>query len=201
MRPQYNRKTSPKVIGGLVQRKNNHVPTAQRGYVVDRKRPGNGYRHVLKKKDIHDFTDILPDWGAVSEGIEAVVLDAGNEFYEGLYKHYSREGTGVIWLTAWPKDPWLYIDPAYFNAHRLHYDKLNVIYERSGTDWSCHFTDAQAKGFLLLHIFLHEFGHHVDRLRSRKKDRTAGGDDFAEAYANRMFEEVWPAYVEKFGEP
>jgi len=35
MRPIYNRKTSPKVIGGHVQRKNNHVKTARLGYVLD----------------------------------------------------------------------------------------------------------------------------------------------------------------------
>ncbi len=57
----FNRKTSPKVIGGLVQRKNKHTKTARTGYLVDRKRAGKGYRHVLKKKDIHDFTDIIPD--------------------------------------------------------------------------------------------------------------------------------------------
>lgn len=79
----YNRKTSPKVIGGLVQRKNNHTRTARLGYVVDRYRPGKGYRHVLKKKDVHDFTDLIPGWDTYSEGIESIILDVGNESYDG----------------------------------------------------------------------------------------------------------------------
>ncbi len=48
----YNRKTSPKVIGSLVQRKNSHSKTARNGYVVDRKRAGKGYRHILKKAEV-----------------------------------------------------------------------------------------------------------------------------------------------------
>ena len=102
MNRPFNRKTSPKVIGGLVQRKNNHKPTAAEGYVVDRIRPGKGYKHVVSKKDIHDFTDLIPDWGEISVGIESIILDSGDEFTDGYYRHYNREGTGVIWLSAWP---------------------------------------------------------------------------------------------------
>ncbi len=70
MLTKYNRKTSPKVIGDHVLRKNNHNKTARGGYVVDRYRPANGFKHIMKKKDIHDFTDIIPDWKVVSEGME-----------------------------------------------------------------------------------------------------------------------------------
>ena len=90
----YNRKTSPKVIGGLTQRKNNHSKTARLGYVVDRQRAGKGYKHVLKKKDIHDFTDIIPEWEKVSIGIESIVIDAGHEYRDGLYRHYKPVSYG-----------------------------------------------------------------------------------------------------------
>ena len=201
MRSQYNRRTSSKVVGGLVQRKNNHVPTAQTGYVVDRVRPGKGYRHVLKKKDIHDFTDIVPDWVSASQGIESIVLDSGSDFQDGLYRHYKREGTGIILLSAWPEGLWVTQRRDYFEEHEWHYDRLGVVCERAGADWNCHFTETQARAFLLLHIFLHELGHHVDKLRSKKQNRMAGGESFAEAYANRVMEEIWHAYVEKFGQP
>jgi hypothetical protein len=197
----YNRKTSPKVIGGLVQRKNNHFKTARNGYVVDRKRAGKGYRHVIKKKDIHDFTDIIPDWEVICEGIESIILGAGDEFLDGLYRHYNYEDTGIIWLSAWHENLWVEFNDAYFKQHQWHFDMLGVVYEKKVEEWSCHFTETQAKGFMLLHIFLHELGHHVDKLRSRKKNIIRGGEEFAENYANQTLVEIWPDYCAKFGQP
>jgi len=197
----YNRKTSPKVIGGQVQRKNNHTKTARLGYVVDRKPAGKGYRHVLKKKDIHDFTDIIPSWRSVCNGIESIILDAGDEFYDGLYRHYSYEGTGIIWLSAWTDKMWIDLNNDYFVEHQWHFDKLGVAYERKSDEWCCHFTESQAKAFMLLHIFLHELGHHVDKLQSKNQNVIKGGEVFAENYANKLFDEIWPAYIEKFGKP
>ncbi len=201
----YNRKTSPKVIGGLVQRKNNHSKTARNGYVVDRKRAGKGYRHILKKKDIHDFTDIVPEWEIICEGIESIILDTGDEFIDGLYSHYNYEGTGIIWLSAWSDDLWVDFNEAYFKQHQWLFDMLRVIYESKEKEkeimWCCHFTEPQAKAFLLLHIFLHELGHHVDKLRSRKQNIIRGGEEFAEKYANQTCKSIWPAYIAKFGQP
>lgn len=51
---RFNRKTDPKVIGGPVRKKNNWAPTPayynteQKTPVIDRRRPGAGYRHLLK---------------------------------------------------------------------------------------------------------------------------------------------------------
>jgi hypothetical protein len=197
----YNRKTSPKVIGGLVQRKNNHTRTARIGYVVDRRRAGRGYRHVLKKKDIHDFTDVIPDWAMISKGIESIILDSCDGLVDGLYRHYDHEGTGIIWLSAWPESMWVEFNPEYFHEHQWFFDKLGITYEQKGEDWCCYFTEPQARAFMLLHVFLHELGHHVDKLRSRKQNEMRGGEEFAETYANEMFKKIWPAYVSKFGYP
>lgn len=221
MRPNYNRKTSPKVIGGHVQRKNNHVKTARLGYVVDRVSPGRGFVHVISKKDIHDFTDIIPDWGKVSEGIESIFLAEEEEYADAFYKHYSREETGVIWLCAWQDDLWIEHSDEYYQEHSWILKKLGVVCEKSErsiednetdkmndnedlekeTYWTCYFSMKQAKAFMLLHVFLHELGHHVDKLRSKKRNVMAGGEGFAENYANRRFYELWPAYVERFGNP
>ena len=65
----------------------------------------------------------------------------------------------------------------------------------------CAVGKAQAKGFMLLHIFLHELGHHVDKLRSKKKNIIRGGEEFAENYANQTLTEIWPDYCAKFGQP
>ena len=198
----YNRKTSPKVIGGLVQRKNNHTKTARIGYVVDRVPAGKGFVHVMKKKDIHDFTDIIPNWQNVCDGIESIVLDQGDDYVDGLYRHYSYEGTGIIWLSAWSEQLWVDFSEEYFEEHKWHFDKLGINYNKNKKgDWSCHFTKSQAKAFMLLHIFLHELGHHIDKMRSKNQSIMRGGEEFAEKYANDMFEKVYPDYVVKFGKP
>ena len=222
MRPTYNRKTSPKVIGGHVQRKNNHTRTARLGYVVDRVRPNRGYVHVVSKKEIHDFTDIIPDWAKVCEGIESIFLDQGDEYTDGYYRHYENDGTGVIWLCAWSKDLWVEHSEVYYQEHKWILEILGVVCEKSEKKqeydmskvasseehevepeiiWTCYFTLQQAKAFMLMHIFLHELGHHIDKLRSKKKNIIRGGEVFAENYANRRFHELWGSYVELFGNP
>ena len=201
MKQGYNRKTTPKVKNGAVQKKNNHGITAKEKYVIDRITPDKGFKHVISKKDIHDFVDLIPDWNNISSGIESIILDRGNESFDGLYEHYYREGTGTIWLSAWPQDLWVDFEEDYFREHQWHFDLFRVVYEKQGEAWVCHFTENQAKAFMLLHIFLHELGHHVDRLRSKNKNKIRGGEDFAETYANNLCKEIWPQYLSHFGQP
>lgn len=219
MQTRYNRKTSPKVVGGQVLRKNNHVKTARLGYVVDRVRPIKGYRHILRKKDIHDFVELISDWPTVSEGIESIVLDCGDGYSDGYYRHYNEEDTGIIWLAAWPQELWVEYSDDYYQEHLWLLQKLKVTSDKvvknsmasmdckDGREeskeeavWLCYFSETQAKAFTLMHVFLHELGHHVDKLRSDKKNSMVGGEDFAEKYAVRRFHELWPAYLRRFGD-
>jgi len=210
MRPKYNRKQSPKVIGGQVLRKNNHTKTARLGYVVDRVRPGKGYRHIIRKKDVHDFIELIPDWEKICDGVESIILDSGDEWADGYYQHQYNEGTGVIWITAWNDELWRKFSDSYFLEHHWLLQKLKVVNDRlveideetkeEVISWRCYFNEAQAKAFTLLHILLHELGHHVDKMRSRNKDACSGGERFAENYANRNFEKIWPGYLQRFGE-
>lgn len=197
----YNRKTTPKVVNGKVQKKDNHSITARERYVVDRKRPYEDYKHVITKKEIHDFIELIPDWEKIGEGIEAVILDEGGDGFYGLYSHYHHENTGVVWLSAWPKEMWVEFDEEYFQEHKWCFELFGVVFEKRKGDWFCYFTEKQAKAFMLLHIFLHELGHHVDKLRSKNQNAMLGGEEFAEKYANEKFNEIWPLYVKKFGEP
>lgn len=205
MRPTYNRKTSPKVIGGHVQRKNNHTRTARLGFVVDRVRPDRGYRHVVSKKDIHDFVNLIPDWSCISEGLDSIILDSGDYDYDGLYSHYRQDDTGTIWLSAWQEELWVELNNNYFNEHQWLLKILGVVTEKKvdaeneDVYWLCYFSEAQAKAFMLMHIFLHELGHHVGKFRSKK--RNSSGEVFAENYANRRFHQLWPAYIDWFGSP
>lgn len=218
MQPRYNRKTSPKVVGGQVLRKNNHVKTAKLGFVVDRIRPAKGFRHLLRKKDIHDFVDLIADWHKVSQGIESIILDCGNHEFDGCYRHYPNEDTGSISLAAWPEELWIeYIDEHY-QEHLWLLKELQVVADKvikkvevksdsastnieykEEISWLCYFNEAQAKAFTLMHVFLHELGHHVDNFRGKKRG-IAGGEEFAENYAVRRFYEIWPSYLQKFGD-
>ena len=61
------------------------------------------------------------------------------------------------------------------------------------------FTESQARAYQLLHILPHELGHHHDRITTRSQRRSARGEPYAEAYANRVADSVWPIYARTFG--
>jgi hypothetical protein len=48
---------------------------------------------------------------------------------------------------------------------------------------------------LLLHVILHQLGHHGDRMQMTR------GEAFDERYANQMLEAIWPSYVRIFVDP
>src|SRR5262249_12049393 len=102
-----NRKTAPKSIYGRVQKKNNWVLSPDYYYktkphlFIDRKRPGEGYRHILKQKDILEFIAIMPNWKDLTEGLEAIVLSPGDLWTFGYHC------SGVVHVCAWPRDLWL----------------------------------------------------------------------------------------------
>src|SRR5687768_9064462 len=101
-----NRRSAMKVKDGRVQRKNRHRPTVLSGYFLDRESPGKGYRHVVTKRDVQSFIELIPDWQGISHKIERIVLVSGGE-NDGEYAFYHREGTSGIFLSAWPEDLWM----------------------------------------------------------------------------------------------
>ena len=88
-----NRKTRPKVVGGLVLRKNNHKKTpnywnsSQKEVIIDTEKPGKGYRHFLKKRDVLKFLEILPNWEEISVDLDAIVLASGEINCDGYYNN------------------------------------------------------------------------------------------------------------------
>ena len=79
------RKTGTKVRDGKVTRKNrtelsNHYSQVrQTETVIDRLRPGKGYKHYLTVGDVRRFIGLLPDWSQLSIGLDAVILDEGGD--------------------------------------------------------------------------------------------------------------------------
>ncbi|MFZ5891914.1 MAG: hypothetical protein ACOY0T_12740 [Myxococcota bacterium] len=200
-RTYQRRKVTPKVRNGIVLKKHRHQATAAMGFVVDRMSPPRGCRHVVTKRDIHEFTAIIPDWSRLCEGLEGVLLTPRDARVDGWYRFYPRERTGRIEIPAWEGDLWVVFGPDYFDEHRTLFDRLAVATESKDDGVECRFTHAQAKAFLLLHVFLHELGHHVDRLESKQQNSSRRGEPFAEQYANELAAHLWDDYVRVFGDP
>jgi hypothetical protein len=195
------RKVAPKVRDGAVQKKNNHRPTATLGYVLARESPARGYRHMVTKQDIRLLTSIIPGWDEISDGIESVILTAGSQSYDGRYELFQREKTGSIQIPAWHGELWTVFAVEYFREHADVFERLGVVSETHPNGIECRFTAPQLKGFLLLHVFLHELGHHVDRMTSKAQLVSRRGESFAETYANELCSIIWPAYLRVFGDP
>ena len=77
------RKSTPRVKRGRVQKKTNWSLTGDYYCIpqplpaIDRRDPGPGYRHLLYRKDIYAFIQLLPEWQELSRGLNAVVLAPG----------------------------------------------------------------------------------------------------------------------------
>ena len=193
------RKTSPRVIGGKVQRKNRwtSIPTywnrRQAVPVIDRREPGRGYRHLILKRDVFAFIELLPDWPELACGLDAVVLA------EGSSRCYGWHNDGVIGLCAWNRELWEETDERFHREHADVLERLGVPVERDGDAWILKFTESTARAFLLLHVFLHELGHHHDRMTTRSRRGTARGEAYAEGYAIEYADRIWDDYIDAFG--
>jgi hypothetical protein len=132
--------------------------------------------------------------------LERIVLACPNSGEDGAYEFYHREETGAIFLNAWPENLWIELNTGYFDAHKEIFLRLGVSHDRAEKTVMCRFTEAQARAFALLHVFMHELGHHHDRLHQKHRDSTRG-EDYAERFANNRFEQLYPVYIRAFGDP
>jgi len=193
------KKTSPKVIGGKVQKKNNWAKTPnyyraeQAELVIDRKRPGAEYRHLLKQKDILDFIGILPDWTELSRGLNGIVLAPGDWSIFGYHR------PGVVHICAWDKSLWITLSKEGYEQERFFLERFDVTCEQLGDDVVCKFTETTARAHQLLATLLHELGHHHDRMTTKSKSRASRGEAYAEEYAKRYSDQIWNRYLDTFG--
>ena len=89
-------------------------------------------------------------------------------------------------------------DRDFYLNHQAVFQRLGVDTEKRKRGFLCRFTEAQVKAYQLLHILLHELGHHHDRMTTRSQREAARGEDFAEQYALRYEQTIWERYVELF---
>lgn len=195
-----NRKSAPQVVKGRVQKKNNwslstdyYEAPEPRTVVIDRKRPGDGYKHVLNKSDIYQFLEILPDWKNLTVGLNAIVLAPGEAGIAGYHV------PGVVHICAWEKDPWLETNRDYYEAHQDIFERLGVPCEETADGfYLCKFDERTIRGYQLLHILLHELGHHHDRMTTRSQKRSSRGEQYAEEYARLHEIAIWQQYQKVF---
>ncbi len=198
MRTHRNRKTATKVKNGRVQKKNRQEPTPnywntrQEELQLDIEKPGKGYKHFLKKRDIVKFLELLPNWEELNVELDAVILARGGG-EDGWYSD------GVVAICAWEKDKTVSLCKEYFNEHKKIFDRLNLEYEVKANAVVCHFTEDQIRAYQLLHIFLHELGHHHDRISTKDRlDNAPRGEKYAEDYALKYEKIIWTRFFEEF---
>lgn len=195
MQHRFHRKTAPRVVGGRPMRKNRHEQTRglideTRGYpVVTRERPGKGYCHVVSQRDIHSFLEIVPDWAELSRGLHAIVLAAGSVRADGTHDR------GVITLNAWDVELERVVEPWWYNEHAGVLERLGVPCEHGEDLVRCKFDRRTARDFHLLHVLLHELGHHHDRMTTRSRRDAARGEHYAEAFALERERVVWERWT------
>jgi len=194
------RKTATKVRDGKVTRKNrtelsNHyVQVRQDETVIDRLRPGEGFRHYLRKDDVRKFISLLPDWEELCIGLDAIVLAEGGDTMGWCWD-------GVVAVCAWERNLVSDWDTDFVDEHRAILDRLNV--DTSAVDnepdtTECIFTESSIRGFQLMHVLLHELGHHHDRMTTGSQRTAARGEPYAETYALRYADQLWDSYFRAF---
>ena len=218
--PPRHRRTATRVRDGRVQKKNNWKvdhrnlsAVEPRQVEIVRRAPGEGYRHVVTVSDVRTFLDLLPDWEELAIGLRGILLGTDDDTDDcmGWYGP-----PGLIGICAWEHDLWWdVVEETWLDEHGPVLDLINV--ERrllspeeeqellgrfasrfSDRSYELRWTAEQARAFQLLHILPHELGHHHDRITTSGARRPQRGESYAETYANRVLDDVWPAYARTF---
>jgi hypothetical protein len=188
------RRTATKVKNGRVQKKNRHAESRQ-APLIRRERPGHGHVHVVTRHDLARFFDLLPDWERMSRGLHTIVLARFEEDDpEGWYNE------GEVHLYAWPRELWVEHEPGFYSEHAELFRLLGIPVEKTENGFLCQFNAAQVRAYQLLHVLLHELGHHHDAMTTRD-GWTARDEQFAEDYAHRHETIVRDRYFQAFGRP
>jgi len=129
----------------------------------------------------------------LSKGFRGVILDAGGQGCDGWHS------PGLVSLCAWEKDLWVSVDGSYKAEHEIILAMLEVESQCSDGEWILKYTPQQATAFVLIHVLLHELGHHHDRMTTRSKSQASRGEAYAERYANENAPLIWERYQNEFG--
>jgi hypothetical protein len=188
-----------RVVDGRAQRRNrwletpNYYNTPQPSPVVDRLKPGPGYVHLLRKKDVREFLRILPEWPELAAGLDAIVLSTGSEEYYGWHV------PGVVHVCAWQRHLWDIVDHRGLAEMESILARLEVPVDKRGSLYRLMWTRGKARAFQLVEVLLHELGHHHDRMTTRRQGDPARGEQYADEFAAGRREAIWERFVAHFG--
>lgn len=172
----------------------NYDNTPQEWPFIDRRKPGRGFHHVITVAQMRRFLELLPDWREISKGLNAIVLAAGEPDCMGWHR------AGVVAICAWPRDMVQRWESEFVIEHQAILDRLGVDCVTENQSLTrCVFNESNARGFSLMHVFLHELGHHHDRMNTRDQLDSSRGEDYAEEYALNYSEQIWDDYFAVFG--
>jgi hypothetical protein len=147
---------------------------------------------VLKRRDLERFIELIPDWDELSTGLHWVVLSKDT----GCHGFHRR---GQIAVCAWPSTLWTEdMSKDWYWEHAELLERLGVDVWKVGYRWVVTWTEDQVRAYQLLHVFLHELGHHVDRMTTWSERCPARGEPFAEAFAYELEEQMWDDFARVF---
>ena len=191
----YNRRSTPKVRDGRVQKKNRHAPTRLNSLSVGLSRPASGFRQVTSKQDIWKFLRLIPDWKRVSSDLDMIYLCCrGDVDYDGYYGFPQHP---EIVLAPWANDLKIRTSGDHFRQHEAIFRQLGAAIVQVKGGFECRFTEESARAYQLLHIFLHELGHHHYRITAGR-GKSGGSEKYAEDYALRRHHNLWRDYCHAF---
>ena len=155
--------------------------------------PQKGYRHLLKRRDLERFIELIPNWDELSRGLCWIVLARGDRHSMGYHR------PGLVAICAWDARLWDEdLCKHWYWDHVDVLDRLGVQVWKVGPRWVAEWTEDQARAFQLLHVFLHELGHHHDRMTTRTERATARGERYAEQFALELADELWDDFLRVF---
>lgn len=192
---------TPRVKDGAVQKKHRwdyytreyEVREGDGELPIIRVPASRGCRHLVSEDELRRFLTIIPDWELYSLGLRGLVLGSGDD------GSYGWHDVGVVCVNAWGaaiEETW---PMDFFEEHEDVLERLLVPVEVEGEEVHCAFTKKTAAGFLLMHVFLHEIGHHYDRMQTKAKLDSPRGEAFAEDFGNALAEDMWEVFFREFG--
>lgn len=105
---------------------------------------------------------------------------------------------GLIAICAWERQLWDdELDGRWFRNHMRILGRIGVDIRFDGSRFLCDWTVEKARAFQLVHVFLHELGHHHDAMTNRGR-RVARGERYAEQFAHELEELIWDDFIRVF---
>jgi len=97
---------------------------------------------------------------------------------------------------------WVETSEKHYHEHADIFARLGVectpLRDEQGPFVRCEWTENTARAYQLIHILMHELGHHYDRMTTASKQDSTRGEPYAEAYARRYEELVWHRFLKEF---